>query len=162
MKPQMARFMRPTWGPSGANRTLNLAIRDFLGHKGGFMKSMSSMELHQILEVPWNVAPSANSIVTNSTWTKLCMCPANDRWHYIVTVSLIDWTDTQNEPCNSLNMWYGEVWVKLKHSAALHSILRYLSSKELTKDARLPLRYEAHFWVHCVNKILAFSLFNYV
>ena len=29
----------------------------------------------------------------------LCMCPANERWRYSVTPSLIGWAYTQNDPC---------------------------------------------------------------
>ena len=29
----------------------------------------------------------------------LFMCPANERWCYIVTLALIGWTHTQNDPC---------------------------------------------------------------
>ena len=29
----------------------------------------------------------------------LCMCPANERWRYIVTSSLIGWAHTRNDPC---------------------------------------------------------------
>ena len=29
----------------------------------------------------------------------LCMCPANERWCYTVTPSLIGWAHTQNAPC---------------------------------------------------------------
>ena len=32
----------------------------------------------------------------------LCICPANERWHYIVTLSPIRWAHTQNDPCISL------------------------------------------------------------
>ena len=32
------------------------------------------------------------------TMTILCMCPANERWRYIVTPSLIGWPNTQNGP----------------------------------------------------------------
>ena len=31
----------------------------------------------------------------------LCMHPANDRWHYIITSSLIGWAHSQNYPCSS-------------------------------------------------------------
>ena len=31
--------------------------------------------------------------------TILCMHPANERWRYIVTPSLIGWAHTQNGPC---------------------------------------------------------------
>ena len=33
----------------------------------------------------------------------LCMCLANERWHYIVTSSLIGWAHTQNDPCTNLH-----------------------------------------------------------
>ena len=29
----------------------------------------------------------------------LCMCPANERWRYSVTPSLIGWAHAQNDPC---------------------------------------------------------------
>ena len=29
------------------------------------------------------------------------MCPANERWRYSVTPSLIGWVHTQNDPCIS-------------------------------------------------------------
>ena len=29
-----------------------------------------------------------------------CVCPANERWRYIATSSLIGWAHTQNDPCN--------------------------------------------------------------
>ena len=31
----------------------------------------------------------------------LCVCPANERWRYIVTSPLIGWAHTQNDPCMS-------------------------------------------------------------
>ena len=30
------------------------------------------------------------------------MHPPNDRWHYIVTLSVIGWVHTQNDPCNNM------------------------------------------------------------
>ena len=35
------------------------------------------------------------------TGINLCMCPANERRHYIVTSPLIGWAHTQNDPCPS-------------------------------------------------------------
>ena len=34
-----------------------------------------------------------------SLWIILRMCPANERQHYIVMLSLIGWAHTQNDPC---------------------------------------------------------------
>ena len=33
------------------------------------------------------------------------MCPANERWRYIVTPSLIGWAHTQDDPCKALDHW---------------------------------------------------------
>ena len=38
--------------------------------------------------------PGANKL----TWIILCMRPANERWRYNVTPSLIGWAHTQNDP----------------------------------------------------------------
>ena len=38
-------------------------------------------------------------ILTAKTGTILSMCPANENWRYTVTVSLISWAPTQNDPC---------------------------------------------------------------
>ena len=35
----------------------------------------------------------------------LCMCPANEREHYIVMLSVIGWTHTQNDLCNICIEW---------------------------------------------------------
>ena len=37
-------------------------------------------------------------IFTHYTGIILCMCPANERWRYIVTSSLIGWVYVQNDP----------------------------------------------------------------
>ena len=34
-----------------------------------------------------------------------CMCPANERWCYNVTSSLIGWAHTQNDPCCMVLQW---------------------------------------------------------
>ena len=34
-----------------------------------------------------------------SAGINLCKCPANERWRYTVTPSLIDWAHAQNDPC---------------------------------------------------------------
>ena len=41
-------------------------------------------------------------LATYTKWIILCMYPANERWRYIVTSSLIGWVHTQNDPINSL------------------------------------------------------------
>ena len=41
----------------------------------------------------------AQAINPTSAGIILCMCPANEWWHYNVTLSLIGWVHTQNDPC---------------------------------------------------------------
>ena len=36
----------------------------------------------------------------------LCMCPANERWRYNVTSSLIGWAHSQNDPCEWSWCWH--------------------------------------------------------
>ena len=43
------------------------------------------------------------------TWAILCMCPANGRWRYNVTSSLIGWVHTQNYPCIHCPLWWAIV-----------------------------------------------------
>ena len=43
----------------------------------------------------------------------LCMRPANERWRYNVTPSLIGWACTQNDPCNTVmfcTAMYSGIW----------------------------------------------------
>ena len=47
---------------------------------------------------------SISLLLCRKLGTILCMCPANERWHYIVTPSLIDWAHTQNDPCNGITI----------------------------------------------------------
>ena len=42
----------------------------------------------------------------------LCMCPANERWRYIVTSYLISWAHTQNDPCVCCE-YIGETWLQV-------------------------------------------------
>ena len=73
----------------------------------------------QCFSFPPNTPPTPDSItqgcqnnfadqiqlMINSTFTTprvhLCMVPANERWCYSVTPSLIGWDQSQNDPCNS-------------------------------------------------------------
>ena len=49
------------------------------------------------------------------TWIILCMCPANERWHYIVMSSLIGWVHIQNDPCFNVKVING---TKMKNEPA--------------------------------------------
>ena len=40
-------------------------------------------------------------VVIMGTGIILCMRPANERWHYNVTSSVIGWVHTQNDPCGN-------------------------------------------------------------
>ena len=42
----------------------------------------------------------ANNMLQCNPAIILWLCPANERWRYIVTSSLIGWAHTQNDPCN--------------------------------------------------------------
>ena len=43
--------------------------------------------------------------INSKTVIILCMRPANERWRYIVTPSLIGWAHTQNDLCQSILSW---------------------------------------------------------
>ena len=51
------------------------------------------------LSIPVNLAINFKAVII------LCMRPANERWRYIVTPSLIGWTHTQNDLCQSILSW---------------------------------------------------------
>ena len=54
-------------------------------------------------------------ITTTKTGIILCIRPANMRWRYIVTSSLIGWAHTQNDPCKGPMMGiYGMSFISTK------------------------------------------------
>ena len=69
--------------------TLNMFSSNFLSSlKIWITFSLNRCHLSKWLEYP-----------LTSTRIILCMRPANERWRYIVTLSLIGWVHTQNDPC---------------------------------------------------------------
>ena len=65
-----------------------------------------------------------------STWgvfpgNILCMLPANERQHHIVTSSLIGWTHTQNDPCISNMLSRSQILRALKISTFIYVWTRY-------------------------------------
>ena len=52
--------------------------------------------------VCWDISHTVSVII-------LCMRPANGRRRYIVTLSLIGWAHTQNDPC-IYSMWMSALW----------------------------------------------------
>ena len=64
------------------------------GDKFGIMTTLVfSINLKHLCEINATVPRR-----TNTTDIILCMRPANERWHYSVTLSLTGWAHTQNDP----------------------------------------------------------------
>ena len=78
--------------------------------------------------VPWP-DPYAEYVVP--TGLILGLWPANERWHYFVTMSLIGWAQTKDQPCS-----YPEY--ELFDSFSIFIELRYLQIASTTMPISLP------------------------
>ena len=98
------------------------------GDHSVYVPSQWEMVLHCNAISYWLGAYTESGII-------LCMRPANERWRYTVTPSLIGWAHTQNDPrawdCNYDREW-GVLWLQ-------------------------PALWRVHYLIQCILEIRCFS-----
>ena len=72
----------------------------------------------------WNLRQAAKE----SSGIILSMCPANERWRYNVTSSLIGWAHTQNDPRGS-NQYKDVIFKTILRPSYLHNGISYTGKK---------------------------------
>ena len=72
----------------------------------------------------------------------LGFCPSNERRHYFVTMSLIGWAQTSNQPCITFHTlwqsWYGNIkfWTeRYTHMSTYHESTRHLDTNYIQSSA---------------------------
>ena len=76
----------------------------------------------------WEIALHCNAI---SHW--LDACPANERWRYIVTPSLIGWVHTQNNSCILYHI--GVLMIHSTHISEIFSVTSFVWGKTYPDQA---------------------------
>ena len=69
-----------------------------------FMMEKTTKIFPIVVYVSQPMMPQAISCIAGIVLWK---CPANERWHHIVTSSLIDWGRSQNDPHIGSDIWLG-------------------------------------------------------